>query len=239
MSRKIIGSLLIMVSIVCVAVLIIGSLGKDKNVPAISFSEDVSVSYKEGEPKSRLLEDVTAYDQEDGDISDSLVIESVYDFKNGKAKVIYAARDASGNIVKAERIVNYTAAEPAGATQAAIEADPSGGEAGSDEENGPDQENGPNEENDPDEELVPDGEKPALRLTEDKVVVKKGSTFNKLSYVDEIVDDKDDRAQLFRRISIKGDVKMNQPGTYELVYRVTDSDGNLSEDKVLTVEVQE
>lgn len=247
-SHKVIGSLLAMVSIACIAILIIGSLGKDKNPPEISFSEENEITYKEGEPERILLEDVTAFDEEDGEVTDNLVIESVYDFNNGSAKVVYVARDNAGNITKAERMVNYEKAETDGVTSSAIETGATGeeidafGDGSSTSGEGTEATTRKSSDTDAenDEPLVPNGEKPVLRLTTSKVVVKKGDkSFNKLSYVDEIVDDKDDRTQLFRRIIVKGTYDLNTTGTYQLQYYVTDSDGNLSDIQTLTLVVED
>lgn len=235
--RKLIGSILIIISAACLVLLIIGNLGKDKNAPEISFPEENEITYSENEPESKLLEDVTAFDNEDGEVTDNLRIESVYDFNNGTAKVVYAVRDKSGNITKAERMITYIKAEEPEVTPAAIDAF-----AGNESSDGnPDVPGGnqdvPSEE--PEEgELHPDGEKPALRLKESRVVIKKGDPFNQISYVDEVVDDKDNREQLFRRISVRGECNTKQAGTYQLGYRVTDSDGNVSAEKILTVIVE-
>lgn len=235
--RKVIGSVLIIISAACLVLLIIGSLGKDKNAPEISFPEGTEITYAENEPESKLLKDVTAFDKEDGEVTDSLIIESIYDFNNGTAKVVYAVRDKSGNITKAERIISYVKAEEPEITPAAVDAF-AGNEAADENQNVP----GGNPDITPKEpeegELRPDGAKPALRLKESRVVIKKGSAFNQISYVDEVVDDKDNREQLFRRISVRGECNTKQAGTYQLGYRVTDSDGNVSAEKTLTVIVE-
>lgn len=58
--------------------------------------------------KSALLQGVSAYDAVDGDVTDSLVIESVYGVTEGnRVTVTYAAFDKSGNVSKAERSVLY------------------------------------------------------------------------------------------------------------------------------------
>ena len=52
---------------------------------------------------------ITAYDEKDGDITDSLVIESVYDFlEKGRRLVSYAAFDRDGHVAKASRQLIYT-----------------------------------------------------------------------------------------------------------------------------------
>lgn len=226
--HKVIGSILITVSIACVVILIISSLGRDKNAPEISFAKENEIVYGEDEPKSKLLEDVTAFDREDGEVTDDLVVESVYDFNDGTAKVVYAVRDKSGNIAKAERMISYVKAEEPEVTPAAIDAF-AGNESSEDGTEADGTEQG---------ELRPDGVKPVLRLKAASVIIKKGDTFNEISYVDAVADDKDSREQLFRRISVKGECNTRQAGTYKLTYRVTDSDGNVSEEKTLTVIVE-
>ena len=51
---------------------------------------------------------MTAVDDCDGDVTDSLEIENVYVEENdGKATVVYVARDKSNNIAKAKREIGY------------------------------------------------------------------------------------------------------------------------------------
>ena len=69
------------------------------------------------------------------------------------------------------------------------------------------------------------------------MTISVGEEFNKLSWVEDITDDKDDRSRLFRDIRVEGDVNRNEPGTYELAYYAADSDGNRSNREILTVTV--
>lgn len=238
--HKVIGSILITVSVACVVILIISNLGKDKNAPEISFARETKIVYGEEEPETKLLEGVKAFDQEDGEVTDALVVESVYDFNNGTAKVVYAVRDKSGNIAKAERMVSYVKAEKPEVTPPAVDAF-AGNEGTNESQNSENKKQGEADNTANAEEtgeLRPDGTKPVLRLKAAAVTLKKGETFNEISYVDAVADDKDSREQLFRRISIKGECNTRQAGTYKLSYRVTDSDGNVSDEKVLTVVVE-
>ena len=79
---------------------------RDKTGPVIAVPEDGSLTYVAGEDKKILLEGVTASDSEDGDVSDTLVIESIR--PNGdRAVVTYTAVDHSHNASKASCVVNY------------------------------------------------------------------------------------------------------------------------------------
>lgn len=104
---------LVIMAVICVDIVIIIILAKllaDSEAPVISFTSS-PVTYIAGEDSSRLLEGVSAWDDKDGDVSGSVVIESITPIGAGaSAKVVYAARDKNSNIAKASRIVNY--AEP-------------------------------------------------------------------------------------------------------------------------------
>ena len=66
------------------------------------------ISYREGAETKELLKGVTAMDDRDGDVSDSLLVEKVLPSDDGStAQVIYAAMDKSNNVTKAYRSVEY------------------------------------------------------------------------------------------------------------------------------------
>lgn len=82
---------------------------KDKQGPRITLPAD-RILYHEGADISVLLDGVTAFDNIDGDVSDSLMVEAVYPSANGRtAKVVYAALDSSNNVTKEQRMVDYEA----------------------------------------------------------------------------------------------------------------------------------
>lgn len=61
------------------------------------------------EPRSALLQGVSARDNKDGDVTDSLVVESVHMLRSdGTVVVTYAAFDKSGNVAKEQREVRFT-----------------------------------------------------------------------------------------------------------------------------------
>ena len=79
----------------------------DREPPKITMqSEELRLSVSD--PAERLLEGVRAQDARDGDVTDSLVVESVRGIVDDKRfTVTYAAFDAAGNVAKATRTVFY------------------------------------------------------------------------------------------------------------------------------------
>lgn len=113
---------------------------QDRTVPVISFAEsDNAVVYTEGMDTSLLLNGVIAMDEEDGDVSDTLLIEKISDTSRGDVIVTYAAMDGSNNVAKASRVFRAkkeyeapvlqengsTAAETESETESGTEADSS------------------------------------------------------------------------------------------------------------------
>lgn len=80
----------------------------DNEAPVISIDDEV-ISVSVSDPESCLLQGITVWDNRDGDITDSLIIESIYGItEDGCATVTFAAVDHSGNVTKTERVVHYT-----------------------------------------------------------------------------------------------------------------------------------
>ena len=83
----------------------------DRKGPEIELPADGDVTYAEGSDTAPLLEGVTATDEKDGDVTDSLMIENIFpNDDHTSASVVYAARDSHNNVSKATRRVNYKAA---------------------------------------------------------------------------------------------------------------------------------
>lgn len=84
----------------------------DTEGPVISFPTD-TIYVEVGADEELLLADVTAFDERDKDVSDSLIIESISKFVSpGKRIISYAAFDKSNNISKKERYLVYTDYRP-------------------------------------------------------------------------------------------------------------------------------
>lgn len=80
----------------------------DQSYPEISFERDVLEVSVTAE-KSDFLEGVKAFDKKDGDITDTLIIESISKMlPSGERILTYAAFDTDHHVGKAERRIRYT-----------------------------------------------------------------------------------------------------------------------------------
>lgn len=233
----------------------------DRKGPMITIPDDNSFTYVEGTDSQTLLEGVEAIDQREGDVSDSLLIEIIQPNRDEtQASVTYVARDSKNNMTKKTRIVNYQAEDPESLNSNEDNQDNNGngdpnqgdpamtGEDG-DTNTGNDSipvsgtpvDDVPEEDGQAANEAaiaaLPEGS-PKFYLTQYDLALTIGSSFNSLTYVKEITDDKDTRERLYRNIQVEGEVNSNTAGTYELHYHVVDSDGNSSNVAVLKVTVQ-
>lgn len=84
----------------------------DSSYPEITFDQDVlnvSVAVTEEE----LLAGVTATDKKDGDVTDTVIIESMSNLLAGNQRIVtYAAFDGDNHVGKAERRIQYTDYKP-------------------------------------------------------------------------------------------------------------------------------
>ncbi len=83
--------------------------GRDSIPVIICPTESISVSVDSMTDQSILLNDVTAIDVEDGDITSSIVVESVSQFvEEGHCIITYAAFDSAKNVAKLTRHLFFT-----------------------------------------------------------------------------------------------------------------------------------
>ena len=109
--RKIIVTILAVLSAILACVFFWLKGQGDYTPPVISFPHN-EITFTEGEDKDILLKGVTAIDETDGDVSDTLVVESVIPMRDElRATVIYYAKDKSNNVGKATRTVRYLTEE--------------------------------------------------------------------------------------------------------------------------------
>lgn len=79
----------------------------DHTPPVISGGDAIEVSVED--PQEKLLEGMTAEDDRDGDVTDSLVVQEISEFDDeGNRTVRYAAVDDSGNVGYYSRTMTYT-----------------------------------------------------------------------------------------------------------------------------------
>ena len=207
---------------------------RDKTGPVIAVPEDGSLTYVAGEDKKILLEGVTASDSEDGDVSDTLMIESIRPNED-RAVVTYTAVDHSHNASKASCVVNYQ-------TETEEEETIAGEKRLADSEDEAEelQENSETKAQKDVEDAIADlpKESPRFRLSQHEVMLAVGEVFDYSQYISDITDDKDSREQLYGRIRLQGKVDTSKAGIYEISYFVVDSDKNQSNVEVLTVKVE-
>lgn len=83
-------------------------MAADRTAPVITADSD-TVQMSVADDESKLLEGVTAEDSRDGDVTDTLVIQSLTPFIEGTRRTVnYAAVDGSGNVGYFSRTLEYT-----------------------------------------------------------------------------------------------------------------------------------
>mgnify|MGYP003272268451 CR=1 FL=1 len=75
------------IDVVLLVVCLVLYMGKDRKGPEIFFDKEKQIEYAEGMDEALLLEGVTAVDEKDGDVSDSLLVEKVAG-TNGKEVIV-------------------------------------------------------------------------------------------------------------------------------------------------------
>lgn len=226
-------NLTILLALLCLVLVGVNAyiyIERDKKAPVISFPEEQLV-YTEDTKTSELLEGVTAADDKDGDVTDSLRVYNVMIMEDGEtAAIIYYAKDSSNNIASATRIAVYDG--PGTTEKSDTEVD------GTDN----DSESVFNVVTQPDEKESASSEqesgKPVIILSRNAVTVGYRSSFSSLAYIQDIKDDKDSYEDLFRRIVLNSDVSTKKRGSYTAQMYVVDSDGNKSDTVTLRVTVE-
>lgn len=243
--------LVAMLFLACAALLagnVVVYIGEDRNGPEISVPQE-EITYVAGTGTSALLNGVTAQDDRDGDVTDTVTIESIIPNANQTgASVVYVAKDSKNNVTKETRTILYStdanqaaaqaaaeqaAADQAAQDQAAAEQAAQGDAAG---ESAQTTDDGAAQ----NEAAIAalSAESPRFYLTQYSVELERGAELNELSYVQDISDDEDSRDELYQGIQISGEVDTNTPGEYTLEYHVVDSDGNNSNVAQLRVTVK-
>ena len=233
--------------------------GSDDNEgPKITFEECKDTKYSSNTTKDELLQKVKAYDEKDGDVTDSLTVETMYPKNDGKEMVIiFVAKDKSNNVTKKEftmeaadgnaenpdiGLIDPDAIDENAASADSTEADSTDSQdvvdadsvdvASADTQNGEDSLEAQAQKTQEDKIAQLSPQAPKMYLNTYYVEVPVGTVLDKLSYVKDIQDD------VFKKIQITGDVNTGAAGTYELTYYVVDSNGNSSNGAVLTVVVK-
>lgn len=243
--------LVAMLFLACAALLagnVVVYIGEDRNGPEISVPQE-EIAYVAGTDTSALLNGVTAQDDRDGDVTNTVTIESIIpNAEQTGASVVYVAKDSKNNVTKETRTILYStdanqaaaqaAAEQAAADQAAQ--DQAAAEQAAQEDAAGERAQTTDDGAAQNEAAIAalSAESPRFYLTQYSVELERGAELNELSYVQDISDDEDSRDELYQGIQISGEVDTNTPGEYTLEYHVVDSDGNNSNVAQLRVTVK-
>ena len=126
MKNNVRGSLIILeaLAIIITAVLILRiKANKDIVPPVITFPEG-TVSYTQGDDQQVLLSGVTAIDERDGDVTDSVIISSISVTEGTEAIAVYHAKDTSNNVAMAVRSVQFTTNDTVGISGIPVNTEP-------------------------------------------------------------------------------------------------------------------
>ena len=237
------------IDVVLLVVCLVLYLGKDRKGPEIFFDEEKQIEYAEGMDEELLLEGVTAVDEKDGDVSDSLLVEKVAGTNGKEVIVTYVARDGANNVGKASRAFTVAGSYGGGDVLPAEEEtfetgdmpgteDTTEAETGSNEEGSSGEEEGQDEnQREGNNEGKPEGSNPVLVLNADVIETKKGVAPNWNEVIETMSDDKDDYNTLYNNLKLEGQVKLNEEGEYPVTLYTVDTDGNRSEVRNLVVKV--
>lgn len=92
------------VNIILVIICTIFYLGTDRKSPEFKFQVS-GLTWREDIDQTRFLENVTAYDSKEGDVTDRIVIEKIVENKAESAAIVfYAVCDKAGNVTKISRV---------------------------------------------------------------------------------------------------------------------------------------
>ncbi len=241
---------LILVCIGLAAIVVKFKIQADKQGPEITF-HNTDLVYNQTTTKEELLADVTAMDEEEGDVSSLLLVENIYEISDEQVVVVYVARDSKNNITKLKRTLNC--------------GEKMSEESADNEEISDTEKNVSEEIPEPTPEPTPaetEAERirreqlalademaanmPKIYLTDYWIEVPIGTTIDAISYVSEIKDDVDSTEELWKKIQLHDasgnhvDAALNftSAGTYEYIFFVVDSQGNASNNAVLMVVVK-
>ena len=103
MRNRTIGMILGVLNLLLIVGGVVLYMGKDRTAPEITL-EEVAYIYEKGLAEDILLEGVTAWDAQDGDVTERVVVEKIVTDKRQKIAIItYGVADSAGNVCRASR----------------------------------------------------------------------------------------------------------------------------------------
>lgn len=240
--------LLLVLSVILVfAGCVICLLLSDREAPVITINTaSLPDAYTDDMEVEALLNGVTAYDNVDGDVSDSLIVENMIVLSNAKSiKVVFAASDSHGNIGKEEAILDYKGTK--NFIEMSTEDTTSSTEESTTEKKEEETTEPPVVEGGSGEPILIDQEEadktgiPQIELRYTDYTIHKGESFSASEALEMVNATYDSTESVSNRIVINNlqAVDVNTVGDYVLNYSVSDTEGNRSEVRKLTVHVIE
>lgn len=229
MNKKVAITTVIVIFVAIIAIIFYESVISDNEGPKIVIGEVQEITYTEGEDKSILLQNVTAVDDRDGDVTASLIVSRI----TNEGYVYYAAGDKSGNVTESKdsRKINYIRKENSSNESETKEKESETTTSVSDDTSENESESTTEEQT-----TAPADGIPVIKLVASEKTINVGEAFNPLSAVEYT---KDDSGDVSRRIRADGSFDTTKPGDYIIKYSVTDYDGNQSEIVPFTLHVVE
>ena len=198
MKESIITILLGVCSVLLAIIAVFGIVKEDKEAPVITLDGKNNLVYVEGNSYDELFANMTAEDEVDGDVTDTLRISGIYITDDGRAIVSYVAKDHSNNIGKLKREIRYQAKN----TESTVT------------------------EIEPEVESVQVVNGPKLTLLQNEARLKIGETFNVFRYVASAVDV--DGTNLSKHLQIEGTYDTSTQGVYPLSIYISKQNGERS-----------
>jgi len=234
MKESIIAAILGACSVVLAVAAGIGNFITDREAPVIKLEGKNNLTYTEGMSNDTLLENMTAVDDKDGDVTESLRVSNLYVISEDKAMVVYVAKDQANNVAKLKRRVRYKAAEPSVETEQDLEDDTQNSNDVQEPETTVEPGQRIPDTEPQDETGTPAG--PRIMMIQNEVTLKVGETFNVLRYIQSAVDA--DGTNLSRSVHVDGVYDMSQPGVYEIRVYATNTTGVSSNIETITLKVE-
>ncbi len=256
-------------SIGILSTIFVAAINKDNTGPEIKLLDNTITVGSTDVRIEDIRPHLSVTDQKDGDVSDSLRIESAHITESGKTvKMILVAMDKSYNVGKEifefpleNNDIQQSNPEQNGPTKQEQNSannnnsdtnidnntedeniEDNTGENISDENNGTED----NQQTVVDYAAMVEQEiaamppdYPQMRLNTYEVTLTPNQRFSYLNYIDSIVDSEDERSYLYAHIHLDNKLKKDTPGEYTVSYYAIDSDGNHSNTAVLHVTVSE
>lgn len=235
MKESIITAALSVCSFAMLVVACVGMLMADREAPVITLEGKNNLTYKEGESYDVLLENMTAEDKRDGDVTESLRVSNLYVTEGNRAIVVYVAKDEANNIAKLKREIRYEA-KPKAVVAEKVEEELEEEVLAVQEPETTVPETTTQESTTPETTTEAAGT-PKVTMLLNEATLKVGETFNVLRYVQSAVDV--DGTNLSRYVHADGNYDMSQPGTYTIRVYATSPNGGTSNIETFTLTVEQ